>query len=313
MLCWFNLQNMVHTLVNLMKIISPVGDDHNEGTKGEEFHIEKQKEDKENDINMVGQSSEHFCSVCLEFKRKYDMLRLRDKCNHPFSIENISNHVTAQIQQLKDDYVQFRLELQRFSDMMQNLMNRPSVVDQDHGEQKKTEEFHVQKQKEEDKENNIKDVDQPSESFCGICLDFKAESDMFRAGKCKDLFCIDYISKHVASKIQQNNLEVKCPIPSCSVEIKPEYLLSILPKDVIDRWEFAKYESSITLSQKVYCPFKNCSVLLLNDGKKGKLVTRCQCPYCRGLFCAQCVDATSVIGVGQNGSPDIHANGHQST
>ncbi|XP_019433132.1 PREDICTED: uncharacterized protein DDB_G0292642-like [Lupinus angustifolius] len=293
MMCWFNLQNMVRSLVNLMQIISPVGDDHNEGMKGEEFHIEKQnqkelEEDKENDINMVGQSSEHFCSVCLEFKGKSDMLRLRDKCNHPFCNGNISNHVAAQIQQIKDDCVQFRMELQRFSDMMENLMNRTSVVDKDHGQQKKTEEFHVQKQKEEDKENNTKVVDQPSECVCGICLDFIAESDMFRGGKCNDLFCIDCISKHVASKIQQNNLEVKCPIPSCSVELKPEYVLSILPKDVIDRWEFAKYESSITLSQKVYCPFKNCSVLLVNDGKNGKVVTRCQCPYCHRLFCAQC-------------------------
>ncbi|CAL0301714.1 unnamed protein product [Lupinus luteus] len=352
--CWFDLQNMVCGMVNLMKIIFPVGNDHNEGIKGEEFHIEKQnqkelKEDKENDINMAGQSSEHVAAPIS---------------NHPFSIENISNNVAAQIQQLKDDCVQFRLELQKVSDMMQNLMNRTSVIDQDHGEQKKTEEFHVQKQKEEDKENNIKVVDQPSESFCGICLDFKAESDMFR-GKCNDLFCIDCISKHVASKIQQNNLEVKCPIPSCSVEIKPEYLLFILPKDVIDRWESAKYESSITLSQKFYCPFKNCSVLLVNDGKNGKLVTRCECPYCHRLFCAQCkipwhaemsckefqmlkknkgenyldlkflesakankwrkcpncsfyverksVDATSVISVEQNGSSDIHANSLQST
>ncbi|OIW21466.1 hypothetical protein TanjilG_04910 [Lupinus angustifolius] len=212
MMCWFNLQNMVRSLVNLMQIISPVGDDHNEGMKGEEFHIEKQnqkelEEDKENDINMVGQSSEHFCSVCLEFKGKSDMLRLRDKCNHPFCNGNISNHVAAQIQQIKDDCVQFRMELQRFSDMMENLMNRTSVVDKDHGQQKKTEEFHVQKQKEEDKENNTKVVDQPSECVCGICLDFIAESDMFRGG----------------------------------------------------------------------------------------------------------VDATSVIGVGQNGSSDIHANGHQST
>ncbi|XP_019429958.1 PREDICTED: uncharacterized protein DDB_G0292642-like [Lupinus angustifolius] len=311
MMCWFDLQNMVRGIINLMKIISPVGDDHNEGMKGEEFHIEKQnqkelEEDKENDINMVGQSSEHVSAQIS---------------NHPFCIENISNHVAAQIQQLKDDCVQFRLELQKVSDMMQNLMNRTSVIDQDHGEQKKTEEFHIEKQKEETeensvnrtsvidqdhgehkkteefhiekqkeeaKENNVKAVDQSTECFCGICLDFKAESDIFRGGKCNDLFCIDCISKHVASKIQQNNLEVKCPIPSCGVEIKPEYLMSILPKDVIDRWESAIYESSITLSQKFYCPFKNCSVLLVNDGKRGKPVTRCECPNCHRLFCAQC-------------------------
>lgn len=188
-------------------------------------------------------------------------------------------------EQLRDDW----FELQRMAHRIPNLMKRTSPIDV-HDEGNKRQESHAQKQKQkEDKENNIKMVGQSSTStiFCGICLDFKAESDMFR-GKCKHPFCIDCISKHVATQIQQNVLKLNCPNPSCGVELKPEYLQSILPKEVIDRWESAKYESSIALTQKVYCPFKNCSGLLVNEPDGGKVVTSTECPYCHRLFCAQC-------------------------
>ena len=79
---------------------------------------------------------------------------------------------------------------------------------------------------------------------------------------------------------------MKCPDPECSVELKPEHLQSILPKKVVVDRESAIYESSIVLRQKIYCPYKNCSLLLVNDGLEG--VTSCECPSCHRLFCAQC-------------------------
>ncbi|KAM7260130.1 hypothetical protein ACFE04_015871 [Oxalis oulophora] len=39
-------------------------------------------------------------------------------------------------------------------------------------------------------------------------------------------------------------------------------------------------------SQKFYCPLKDCSALLINDGES--LVMHSECPYCRRFFCAQC-------------------------
>ncbi|XP_061374008.1 uncharacterized protein LOC133316287 [Gastrolobium bilobum] len=121
---------------------------------------------------------------------------------------------------------------------------------------------------------------------CGVCFDFKPDSHMFRRCQCNHPFCTDCISKYVANQIQQNILKVNCPNPKCSVELKPKHLQIILPKQVIDRWESARCESSIAVSEKTYCPFKNCSVLLVNDG--GKVVTSSECPSCHRLFCAQC-------------------------
>ncbi|XP_061373993.1 E3 ubiquitin-protein ligase RSL1-like [Gastrolobium bilobum] len=126
---------------------------------------------------------------------------------------------------------------------------------------------------------------QSSKLFCGICFDFKPESDMFIRSKCNHPFCTDCISNYVATQIQKNVVNVNCPNPKCSVELKPKHLQPIMPKQVIDRWESARYESSIVGLQKAYCPFKDCSVLLVNDGN---VVTNSECTSCHRLFCAQC-------------------------
>ncbi|MCI21269.1 putative E3 ubiquitin-protein ligase RNF217-like, partial [Trifolium medium] len=73
-------------------------------------------------------------------------------------------------------------------------------------------------------------------------------------------------------------VKLNCPNPTCSVQLTPEHLQSILSKKVMIDWESAIHESSISLEQKIYCPYKNCSLLLVNDG--AEVVTSCECPSC---------------------------------
>nr|GEV97123.1 zinc finger, C6HC-type [Tanacetum cinerariifolium] len=61
---------------------------------------------------------------------------------------------------------------------------------------------------------------------------------------------------------------------------------SLVPKEVLDRWDNALCESLIKGSEKFYCPFKDCSALLVDDG--GEAVTSSECPHCNRLFCARC-------------------------
>ncbi|KAG4920594.1 hypothetical protein JHK82_049547 [Glycine max] len=139
-----------------------------------------------------------------------------------------------------------------------------------------------------DHDNETNKSDQSSKFFCGICLDDKPVSDMFKVGKCEHSFCTHGISKHVATQMHQNILVVMCPNPKCSMELKPEYLHAILPREVLVRWKCAMFESLIVESEKTYyyCPFKDCSVLLVKNG--GEVVTGAECPSCHRLFCAQC-------------------------
>ncbi|CAL5442895.1 unnamed protein product [Camellia sinensis] len=122
--------------------------------------------------------------------------------------------------------------------------------------------------------------------FCTICMDAKPKSEMFENNTCTHLFCSDCIAKHVAVKIQENIWMVKCPELNCEGVFQPEACRSIIPKLVFDRWENALCDSVILASQKFYCPFKDCSAVLVDDG--GEVVTVSECPNCRRLFCAQC-------------------------
>lgn len=70
--------------------------------------------------------------------------------------------------------------------------------------------------------------------------------------------------------------------------IEPENCQGIVPKEVFERWGNALCEAMILGAKKYsYCPFKDCSALLLNDGDDDN-VTQSECPSCRRLFCAKC-------------------------
>ncbi|KAJ8621272.1 hypothetical protein MRB53_029801 [Persea americana] len=60
----------------------------------------------------------------------------------------------------------------------------------------------------------------------------------------------------------------------------------ILPPKLLDRWGNFLCESAILEQTKFYCPFKDCSALLLADDRIA--VTESQCPHCSRLFWAHC-------------------------
>ncbi|KNA21402.1 hypothetical protein SOVF_043120 [Spinacia oleracea] len=144
--------------------------------------------------------------------------------------------------------------------------------------------------KTEDENYENRERGESSESqliFCGICMDYKQNSDIFNGlTNCNHSFCTDCIIKYVASKIRENCDMVKCPDPNCKLSIEPENCRSILAKEVFVRWENALFEAMIPGGQKFYCPYKNCSVLMVDDG--GVEVRESECPNCRRLFCARC-------------------------
>ncbi|KAL2336355.1 hypothetical protein Fmac_010801 [Flemingia macrophylla] len=131
-----------------------------------------------------------------------------------------------------------------------------------------------------------KERGESSSVYCGICMDVKPSGEMFRYENCSHSFCDDCIGKYVAAKIQENISMVKCPDPKCKVVVEPQYCGSIVPREVIDRWEDALCENLLLESQKFYCPFKDCSAMLIYDAEE--VVTASECPHCNRLFCAQC-------------------------
>ncbi|KAF5182354.1 RING/U-box superfamily protein [Thalictrum thalictroides] len=88
------------------------------------------------------------------------------------------------------------------------------------------------------------------------------------------------------AKIQENISTVTCPDVNCKRVLEPEVCRSFIPEKVFDRWMNALCESYILGSQKFYCPYKDCSAMLIDEG--GEIVRESECPTCRRLFCALC-------------------------
>ncbi|CAI8607819.1 unnamed protein product [Vicia faba] len=127
---------------------------------------------------------------------------------------------------------------------------------------------------------------QLKQSYCSICMEAKPVIEMFKNQNCSHSFCEDCIGRYLTTKIQDNISWVNCPEPSCKGTLEAYHCISIIPKDVFDRWENTLCEISVLESQKLYCPFKDCSAMLVNDAKE--IVTVSECPHCHRLFCAQC-------------------------
>lgn len=140
-----------------------------------------------------------------------------------------------------------------------------------------------------------KKVGEPSQGrfrfygMCEICCERKESTGMFRNEGCRHSVCTDCISKHVEVKIESNSGMILCPGMDCRGVLDPERCRGFLPKTVVERWEKAIIETLILDSEKFYCPFKDCSAMLLNDNAEAVMMMReSECPHCRRLFCVQC-------------------------
>ncbi|KAG2294744.1 hypothetical protein Bca52824_041413 [Brassica carinata] len=74
-------------------------------------------------------------------------------------------------------------------------------------------------------------------------------------------------------------------------EIREPYTCrDIIPGDVFERWDKALCESVILSAEKVYCPFEDCSAMMVvdDDDQGGDEVAETECPSCHRLFCARC-------------------------
>ncbi|CAB4288088.1 unnamed protein product [Prunus armeniaca] len=137
---------------------------------------------------------------------------------------------------------------------------------------------------------NIEYVRAVNNNFgCNICFEPKAAHQWFDIKNCSHGYCTECMVNYVVSNLQENVTTIRCPEPDCaSGSIEPEDCDWILPQEVFERWESTLCEAAIPSSQKFYCPFSDCSAMLIIDDDGSEVVRQSQCPHCQRLFCAQC-------------------------
>ncbi|KAI4312096.1 hypothetical protein MLD38_036948 [Melastoma candidum] len=122
-------------------------------------------------------------------------------------------------------------------------------------------------------------------------MDTKHAFEMIKISEgCSHSFCSSCVTTHVETKILTNVAGIKCPGLGCGSVIEVGICMGFLKRTLLERWERLRCEAAFAEPQKYYCPFKDCSGMLIVDGEAGDPVRlrECECPYCHRLFCASC-------------------------
>lgn len=130
------------------------------------------------------------------------------------------------------------------------------------------------------------ETDDATPSFvCEICVESRSLYDSFDVKGCSHFHCTSCIVRYIASKLEDNITNISCPELSCEAKLEIEDCRLILPDDVFARWGLALCESAVVGYKRLYCPYKDCSSMLINEGEA---IRKSKCPHCRRLFCLQC-------------------------
>ena len=122
---------------------------------------------------------------------------------------------------------------------------------------------------------------------CEICTDTKTMKDAFYISGCSHAYCSDCMVKYINSKLEDNIVNIRCPVLECEGSLDPQFCRPILSDEVYDRWGLLFCEVLFKVSEKFYCPFSDCSALLIND--KMNPVKNSECPNCNRMFYARCM------------------------
>lgn len=120
---------------------------------------------------------------------------------------------------------------------------------------------------------------------CKICLENQNDQELFINSACSHSFCYECTSKYATIKIQEKNKTITCPELNCDSTLDYNALKLIIPENILNKWDRLLCESTIPESHKFYCPFTDCSVLLINDNSS---LTQHDCPVCKRSSCAKC-------------------------
>lgn len=124
---------------------------------------------------------------------------------------------------------------------------------------------------------------------CIVCLEPPPANGMFEALPCSHRLCIPCLQKYVRFKLQAKQIPIPCVQSRCPETLTLEACKPFLPWKLSDAWEILLVEHHIPQGERVYCPFPNCSALLIKDISGKSINTSVECPSCNRLFCVSCM------------------------
>ena len=147
---------------------------------------------------------------------------------------------------------------------------------------------------------------------CSICMETMAPTEALHRGGsgCAHAFCRACLAGHVRAKVEAGAAAVRCP--ACAGALDPELCRAALPDELFVRWCGKLCESMFVGARRTYCPFPDCSEMMVADDDDG--VTQSECQVCWRLFCASCLvpwhagvscAEFAQLGAGERGREDL--------
>ncbi|KAK4403528.1 hypothetical protein Sango_0721400 [Sesamum angolense] len=129
---------------------------------------------------------------------------------------------------------------------------------------------------------------QASAFTCGIYLEPKPSCQKFEHTKnyFAHEFCMSCVTRHIQAKLEGNISTINCPELTCDQTLDPVDCQAMIPPRLFIQWCDCLCRSVVSGSEKCYCPYMDCSEMILNECYE--TVKRCLCPGCKRLFCYAC-------------------------
>ncbi|CAN1176434.1 E3 ubiquitin-protein ligase RSL1 [Linum perenne] len=137
---------------------------------------------------------------------------------------------------------------------------------------------------------------------CEICIETTTLQQSFNPKGCKHFYCNQCTAKYIETELSEKSAtQISCPEPGCEGLLDPDHCREILPAKLLNRWETALVDSAIDVSEKVYCPYSDCTVLSIDDKstprhrRRGFVLrgggchsSKRKCPNCKRKMCVKC-------------------------
>ncbi|XP_057958775.1 E3 ubiquitin-protein ligase RSL1-like [Malania oleifera] len=130
----------------------------------------------------------------------------------------------------------------------------------------------------------------PSTFTCEICIEPNTTSRKFNnGGACCHPFCADCIAQYVRVAVADHGVpDLICPGLRCGRLLDPLACRRILPAELFVKWCDLLCERAVVGLEKCYCPYRDCSALIVDEcgGRGGR--KRSECPVCGRGYCFRC-------------------------
>ncbi|XP_071700007.1 E3 ubiquitin-protein ligase RSL1-like [Rutidosis leptorrhynchoides] len=108
------------------------------------------------------------------------------------------------------------------------------------------------------------------------------------SNKCVHPFCTDCMIKYIQVKLEDNVYDIKCPSLTFDHSLEPISCRPKIAHQLFDKWCDVLCESFVLGFDRVYCPNRDCSALVVNECGNARTLKQCVCLNCKQPFCFKC-------------------------